>query len=175
MRVLIEGYNSHKHTQDGEVFREWFTLPLDEGEVWERYEQFMRDHAKGEYDTHGSFIDDFTVIAVDAFEGEEYTGDMSPQEVNDWYRTLQVNEDAKEEDNAWHTGTLVVQEKEFPYVVKVSKTHAPKLGINGGKIIKLFLKEEGDDIVVMYDWDWESLPKTKQQEFALHILMSRYN
>lgn len=78
----------------------------------------------------------------------------------------------------WHEGTIGIPLKDSKYIavhywVKVHTARSP-YGIDGGRIIKLSLKQDGE-YVANYDRGWDIHPTTKAAEAAYRVLLFRYN
>ena len=78
----------------------------------------------------------------------------------------------------WHFGTIGIPKEDGGYVsvkyqVKVY-SKGSKFGINGGRISKLWLSIN-DQQVANYDRGWDEEPSREEAQLALCILLNRYN
>lgn len=79
----------------------------------------------------------------------------------------------------WSEGTIGIPGtngkcKSVRYWVKHYEEPSEDYGIDGGKISKLTLKMDGEEIA-NYDRGWDIEPACKEAEYALAILMKEYN
>lgn len=70
-------------------------------------------------------------------------------------------------------GSIKVKDSIIHYWVKHFE-EGSKFGIDGGRISKLMLKENGT-VVANYDRGWDIKPTDEESEIALAILMKEYN
>ena len=78
----------------------------------------------------------------------------------------------------WKEGTIGIPKegkklKAVHYWIKVYE-EGSQFGINGGKIIKLTLKLDGE-IIANYDRGWDIEPTTEEANLALCILLNEHN
>ncbi|BBK61543.1 hypothetical protein A9CBEGH2_04830 [Amedibacterium intestinale] len=79
----------------------------------------------------------------------------------------------------WSEGTIGIptengKYKSVRYWVKHYEEPSEDYGIDGGKISKLTLRMDGEEIA-NYDRGWDIKPTCEEAEFALAILMKEYN
>lgn len=79
----------------------------------------------------------------------------------------------------WSEGTIGIPATDKKYTavhywVKHYEESSEEYGINGGKISKLSLKQDGA-WVANYDRGWDMEPTTEAAKAALEILMVEYN
>lgn len=73
----------------------------------------------------------------------------------------------------WKEGSLKIGNSIFHYWMKVYETGS-ELGIDGGKVSKLMLKQDGE-IVANYDRGWDIKPATAAAELAVELLLQSVN
>lgn len=74
----------------------------------------------------------------------------------------------------WQRATLEVEGREYTANIKRCERPSPEFGVDGGRIIKLDLWEDGR-LVAVYDRGWDRLPETLRAERAVHMLLHDYN
>lgn len=73
----------------------------------------------------------------------------------------------------WTEGSIKIGDAIVHYWVKHYDAPSKEYGINGGRISKLSLKQNGV-WVANYDRGWDLKPATKEAETALAILLDEY-
>ncbi len=73
----------------------------------------------------------------------------------------------------WKEGSLKIHDSIFHYWMKVYE-EGSEFGIEGGKISKLMLKQDGA-IVCNYDRGWDIKPTDPETQLALELLLQSDN
>lgn len=73
----------------------------------------------------------------------------------------------------WSKGSLTIGGCEFVYEVKHFESDS-KYGIDGGKISKLSIRREGEE-VVSYERGWDLRPKDSLAKQAFSQVLKKYN
>lgn len=71
--------------------------------------------------------------------------------------------------NVWKKGHY----NGYTYQAKVNNTPS-KYGINDGRILKLFVYQDGMEVIV-YERQWDLLPSTQQEQDVLNYLLNKYS
>lgn len=74
----------------------------------------------------------------------------------------------------WSEGSIKVKDSIIHYWVKHFEEPSEDWGIDGGRISKLSLKQDGE-WVANYDRGWDLEPTTEAAQIAAAILMKEYN
>lgn len=74
----------------------------------------------------------------------------------------------------WSEGSIKVKDSIIHYWVKHFEEPSEDWGIDGGRISKLSLKQDGE-WAANYDRGWDLKPTSEAAEIALAILMKEYN